>query len=264
MARQCTIPECTNKYFGRGWCNKHWQRWRAHGDPLTLTTLQTLPLRERFKARVDRSGGPDACHEWTGARHRQGYGITSAYGQRKSAHHAAWFLAEGYWPKYLLHSCDNPPCVNRRHLSEGTHLQNMREATERNRRNFDNPLFGEARAKKLTRDIAREIFTKFHEGAVISALTDEYGLSPATVHRIAIRKLWRRDTADLASKPINRIERLPRGESHPRAKASFEVAEMIRVRVAQGERRKALALEYGLSPSVVQRIITGEQWLRSS
>ena len=32
--RTCTIDGCDGKPVGRGWCSKHWQRWRKHGDPL--------------------------------------------------------------------------------------------------------------------------------------------------------------------------------------------------------------------------------------
>lgn len=32
--RTCSIEGCDEKVFGRGWCNKHWYRWRKYGDPL--------------------------------------------------------------------------------------------------------------------------------------------------------------------------------------------------------------------------------------
>lgn len=31
--RTCSIDECDNRPVARGWCNKHWTRWRNHGDP---------------------------------------------------------------------------------------------------------------------------------------------------------------------------------------------------------------------------------------
>jgi hypothetical protein len=30
----CSIPDCDNRQVARGWCDKHWKRWRKHGDPM--------------------------------------------------------------------------------------------------------------------------------------------------------------------------------------------------------------------------------------
>lgn len=260
--RECTIDGCSNKYFGRGWCNKHWQRWRAHGDPsIKLRNTGAEPLRDRFEEKIDRSGGPDSCHEWTGSRHKQGYGSLSINRRHRSTHHVAWFLEHGYWPKYLLHSCDNPPCGNLRHLSEGTHTQNMREAIDRGRRSYDNPTFGEARSKKLTRAQVREIFSAYHAGNSLSSLASAYSISVSTAYNIGVRNIWRRDTEDLKGSRVDRISRLRRGENHQMAKASYAIAREIRGRVAAGEKRRAMAEEYRLSLSVVQRIVAGEAWV---
>lgn len=32
--RTCTIEGCAAKMLARGWCNRHYLRWKAHGDPL--------------------------------------------------------------------------------------------------------------------------------------------------------------------------------------------------------------------------------------
>jgi hypothetical protein len=44
----CSVDECENKAFARTWCNKHYIRWRAYGDP-------AAPLREKkpLKCTVD-------------------------------------------------------------------------------------------------------------------------------------------------------------------------------------------------------------------
>ena len=31
--KTCKINGCDGPVFGRGWCNKHYVRWRRHGDP---------------------------------------------------------------------------------------------------------------------------------------------------------------------------------------------------------------------------------------
>ena len=32
--KQCTIEKCPGRRIARGWCFKHWRRWRRHGNPL--------------------------------------------------------------------------------------------------------------------------------------------------------------------------------------------------------------------------------------
>lgn len=32
----CSIESCTSLVSCRGWCEKHYQRWRKHGDPIFL------------------------------------------------------------------------------------------------------------------------------------------------------------------------------------------------------------------------------------
>lgn len=39
-SRTCVIPECTNPHQAKGWCKKHYARWRSHGDP--LKTLRNM------------------------------------------------------------------------------------------------------------------------------------------------------------------------------------------------------------------------------
>lgn len=36
MELSCSIEGCGRKLVARGWCQKHWQRWRDHGDPLIV------------------------------------------------------------------------------------------------------------------------------------------------------------------------------------------------------------------------------------
>lgn len=96
------------------------------------------PLSERFEEKVDRSGGLHACHIWIGARGWNGYGRISRGGQHEgmvTASRAAWELAFGPIPDglWVLHHCDNPPCVNVEHLYLGTHRENMADVKARGR-----------------------------------------------------------------------------------------------------------------------------------
>lgn len=42
--RTCSVDGCDNPHFGRGWCNRHYKRWAATGDPLgTLRKFKPKP-----------------------------------------------------------------------------------------------------------------------------------------------------------------------------------------------------------------------------
>lgn len=92
-------------------------------------------VAERFWAKVDKSGGPDACWLWTGSRNALGYGWASDANHRGvGAHRLAWILTNGNpGPLFVMHSCDNPPCVNPAHLSVGTHADNLRDSSRKGR-----------------------------------------------------------------------------------------------------------------------------------
>ena len=85
----------------------------------------TRTREARFWAKVDTSGGFDACWPWTGARNgRRGYGSFDHAG----AHRFALELKLGRplaFGMFACHTCDNPPCCNPLHLFEGTHQDNV-------------------------------------------------------------------------------------------------------------------------------------------
>jgi hypothetical protein len=90
------------------------------------------PNGNAFWRRV-RVGSPEECWPWTGAKHKQGYGLYGAGPKR--AHRVAWTLVHGEIPPGLqvLHRCDNPPCVNPGHLLLGTALDNQQDKAAKGR-----------------------------------------------------------------------------------------------------------------------------------
>lgn len=94
------------------------------------------PLTDRFWEKVAKS---DGCWLWTGSRQRNGYGFLFA-GTRKEphperAHRVSWRIHFGEIPDglWVLHKCDNPPCVNPEHLFLGTRTDNMRDCARKGR-----------------------------------------------------------------------------------------------------------------------------------
>ncbi|MCX5524149.1 HNH endonuclease [Streptomyces bobili] len=96
---------------------------------------------DRFMSYVDTSGGPDACHLWERYIDRTGYGefdITENGRQRKFKA-TRWLMGHlrgkelEPWEMVMHWVCDNPPCVNRRHLRVGTQAENMADMVAKGR-----------------------------------------------------------------------------------------------------------------------------------
>ncbi|WP_131753710.1 HNH endonuclease [Burkholderia vietnamiensis] len=87
--------------------------------------------------------------------------------------------------RFALHWCDNPRCINPKHLHWGTHQDNMRERNERGRARGGR-LPGELSGKaKLTNAQVAEIKTIYSSGQVQQKdLAKKYGVSTAQICRI--------------------------------------------------------------------------------
>ena len=90
-------------------------------------------LVERFQSRVKAVG---ECWEWQLSHHSGGYGQWyPRKGRPVGAHRysAMLYLPEWHPSLYVLHHCDNPPCVRPDHLFMGTQRDNGRDMASKGR-----------------------------------------------------------------------------------------------------------------------------------
>lgn len=158
-----------------------------------LPQLRPVAPEERFWSKVD-IREPEMCWPWKAYRNEFGYGTFCYEGQMQHASRVVFALRGEAVPQGMevLHSCDNPACVNPAHLSVGTHRDNMLESVQRGRhggRKFS----GERHpATKLTGDDVRMIRRLYDSGQATSKqLAVQYGLSTSGMWAIVSRKTWK-------------------------------------------------------------------------
>lgn len=121
---ECAVLECVPAgRIIRGWCPKHYQRWRKYGDPLGGGRRYKTP-EEAFAARTEWRG---ECLVWTGGLNTNGYGQINVLGKAVLAHRYSYEKEQGAITigQVIDHLCHNKACVNYLHLRAVPQQMNM-------------------------------------------------------------------------------------------------------------------------------------------
>ena len=158
---------------------------------------------DKFWARVEK--GPD-CWQWLGAISTWGYGFFRVDGKTRHAHRVSWEMHNGPIPEglWVLHHCDNPPCVNPDHLFLGTAKTNVADMIAKGRRGHMRPrLRGEQHhAAKLSDAQVDEIRAALARGEIHRLIAARFGISRAYVGMLANGK--RRTASELLAEVAQR------------------------------------------------------------
>jgi hypothetical protein len=177
---------------------------RCYGD------AKKQPTEERFWPHVHKT---DTCWLWTSGCNEHGYGRISHNRRMELAHRISWMLHNGSIPKglFVLHRCDNPPCVNPDHLWLGTYTDNARDMAAKGRQVFQrhperaargarngNATHPETRPRgeqhpsaKLTENDVHAIRKLRGAGRTMPSLAAQFGVIEGTIKRIVYRKIWK-------------------------------------------------------------------------
>lgn len=129
------------------------------------------------------------CIEWRGRTMRKGYGAFDWHGKTNvGAHRIAWELTyDDPGSQWVLHHCDNPPCVNPDHLFLGDHDINTADKVAKGRQVAG---VEHGRAKLSTAEV-EEIRRRYIPSSGAGrpdgnkdALAKEFGVHPKYVYAI--------------------------------------------------------------------------------
>lgn len=152
--------------------------------PITPSALH------RFWSRIERG---DDCWEWTGTREHYGHGCLKVGNYAWKAHRLSWTLHHGPVPDgaFVLHRCDNPPCVRPDHLFLGTQADNVRDMIEKGRAKHTPRPGGANSYDKLSVSDVLEIRRRYAEGNIRQRdLGNDFGVSQTEISRIVRGTRW--------------------------------------------------------------------------
>ena len=153
------------------------------------------------------------CWRWGGKikKARCGYGQIVIYCQDMNpkkrmfyAHRVAYAFFNGADPGELcvMHSCDNPACINPDHLVLGTHADNMSDMAKKGRSTA-----GELNPRsKLSRSTVEAVIEKIVQGCSNVDIAEDLPVTHAQISNIRHGKAWRNLSESMGYSPADHIK----------------------------------------------------------
>lgn len=194
----CSVDGCEKPKRGRGMCVMHYQRFMKYGDANYGENIRNhAPPEIRFWRGVDKRGEDD-CWNYVRGAQRGRYGLFQPGGKGSphvGAHRYSYELSKGSIPEglFVLHSCDNPRCVNPKHLSVGTPKDNTMDMIAKGR--WGGVPIGENVASSKLKD-ADVIWILNNKHIHSEELAAKFGVSRKSIVRIKNGSGWKHINRD--------------------------------------------------------------------
>jgi hypothetical protein len=139
----------------------------------------------RHSERITETG----CLIWLGHLMWAGYGHIQVNRRPMRTHRAAWLCWRGPIKdgSFVLHRCDVRCCINPHHLFLGTHTDNMRDASNKNRLVTGEQWSAVRPALKLSPNSVRKIRADTRTNA---AVANDYDVSDTTISAVRLFQKW--------------------------------------------------------------------------
>lgn len=186
----CLFDGCGEPNHAKGYCPKHYERYRRYGDPsiIRMKVTDSGEIREFLIDAINSS--VDHCIIWP-------YALAGKYGVYRSlepksdyAHVYVCIRAHGDRREpgiQVRHLCGEALCVNPRHLRWGTQSENQQDRILHGTYQYGDKNPG---AKLRAKDVVaiREMAAS---GTPLKSIAAIYGITPSNVSVIVSRKSWR-------------------------------------------------------------------------
>lgn len=266
--RVCKIKECQLKHKGKGYCQKHYARFKKYGDPhfVPENFKYGRSLEERFWSKVEKSDNKTECWNWKAATRskKDRYGIFRIGDKNYIASRVSWKLSNGKFPPkgiIVRHTCDNPLCVNPNHLKTGTTKDNSEDMVKR-----DRSLRGQKHHNSKIADTdAIQIIELLNKGLYPEEISKKLNIPRTIVSSVKTGKSWahlehlkkREKFSTGMSRKIKRS--IERDSNLIKYSSEEEVIKIINL-INEGFSNSEVANQFKCNQKKIRRIRKGETW----
>lgn len=151
-----------------------------------------LEPKVRFERHFKKAKG---CWEWKGAKIIKGlpYGLfrLTSSEPMKLAHRVSYSLYVGPLTDDLevLHTCDNPKCVNPTHLELGTTTANIHDCLKKGR--SGQSTFNERTVKSIRSEFDKLIISGYRRTKAMNILASKYNRAVKTIRKLINGHSWK-------------------------------------------------------------------------
>lgn len=241
----CSTEGCDRVQRARGYCINCYSRKCRNGEMKTIIKKRRhgMTLQETVDHYIHQSnlGGHNGdCIELRKSL-VMGYPNGKYNNKQYKVGRLVLMLHYGEKPDlWMLHSCDNPLCINIKHLSYGTPQENSRQRSIRCPRN--------SRIKLWPEDVI-EICNLVANGEQINTIAERFGVAPNTISNINSGVNWSHVTGISY-----------RGPQQPKPRLRANDIIEIRKAIDNGEIQNKIAERFGVSSATISNIKSGKSW----
>jgi hypothetical protein len=222
-------------------------------------------LNKNFWAKVDKNG-PNGCWVWTAGKNNKGYGLSRArylgYQERVLVHRLSYEDAGGFIPKgaWVLHKCDNRPCVNPSHLFLGNAKDNVADMIAKGR-DVRTPMRGTRNGNAiLTDDKVIAMRKAYIAGKNRFEVAKMFGMSSNAVSDIINGRSWRHLLGKNGSPSLDDLKAVAHKNTRSSAKLDHKDVSKIKAAIASGEQCRSIAKRFGVHFATISDIKNGKTW----